>query len=98
MAETVVLNSASEITKKDVEDKVVVVQSVEPEMTEHLENAAGIVTVEGGLTSHGAIIGLNLDLPTIVGATDAFGVLEDGMVVTIDAEQNCIFSGHANVL
>ncbi len=98
VSEAVLLDSASDITEKDIEDKIVVVQSVEPEMTEHLEKAAGIVTVEGGLTSHGAIIGLNLDLPTIVGASDAFGVLEDGMVITIDSEQNCIFSGHANVL
>src|SRR5699024_5850408 len=98
VAEAVVLGSASEIKEKDIEDKIVVTQSVEPEMTEHLEKAAGIVTVEGGLTSHGAIVGLNLDLPTIVGASDAFEVLEDGMVITLDAEQNCIFSGHANVL
>lgn len=98
VAEAVVLNSASEIKERDIEDKIVVVQSVEAEMTEYLEKAAGIVTVEGGLTSHGAIVGLNLDLPTIVGASDALEILEDGKMITLDSEQNCIFSGHANVL
>lgn len=98
VAEAVVLNSASEIKERDIEDKIVVVQSVEAEMTEYLEKAAGIVTVEGGLTSHGAIVGLNLDLPTIVGASDALDILEDGKMITLDSEQNCIFSGHANVL
>lgn len=98
VGEAVVVRSVQDIMDKGIEDKIVVTQSVQAEMTEHLEKAAGVVTVEGGLTSHGAIIGLNLDLPTIVGATDALNVLKDGMVITVDSEQNSIFSGHANVL
>ncbi|WP_020007531.1 pyruvate kinase [Salinicoccus albus] len=98
VGEAVVVKSVQDINDKGVEDKIVVTQSVEKEMTEYLEQAAGLVTVEGGLTSHGAIIGLNLNLPTIVGAADALDVLEDGMVVTVDSEQNSVFSGHANVL
>ena len=56
------------------------------------------MTVEGGLTSQGAIVGLNLELPTIVGAKEALEVLEDGMLVTIDSEQSVVYSGHAHVL
>ncbi|CAM4163260.1 pyruvate kinase [Lacicoccus alkaliphilus] len=98
VGEVVAARDFEELKSKDLKDKIVVLQSVEPEMTALLEEAAGLVTVEGGLTSHGAIIGLNLGVPTIVGAAKAFELLEDGELVTIDAEQHSIYSGHANVL
>lgn len=98
VGEVVRARDFEELKSKDLKDKIVVLQSVEPEMTGLLEEAAGLVTVEGGLTSHGAIIGLNLALPTIVGAAEAFELLEDDELVTIDAEQHSIYSGHANVL
>lgn len=98
VGEVAVIRSASEMADQDLAGKVVVVQSVDSDMTPYLEKAAGLVTVEGGLTSHGAIVGLNLDLPTIVGAADALDVLQEGMIITVDAEQNSVFSGHANVL
>lgn len=98
VAEAVVVHSAKDLKDKNVEGKIVVVQSVEPEYTESLDKAAGLVTVEGGLTSHGAIVGLNIGLPTIVGAENALDVITDGMLVTIDSEQGAIYNGHANVL
>jgi pyruvate kinase len=98
VGEVLMVDGADDLFKKDLEGKVIVVQSVDADMTPYLEKAAGLVTVEGGLTSHGAIVGLNLNLPTIVGAKDALEVLEEGMTITVDSEQNCIFSGHANVL
>lgn len=98
VAEAVLIRSAKDLKEKEVEGKIVVVQSVEPEYTESLESAAGLVTVEGGLTSQGAIIGLNIGLPTIVGAKDALDVIQDDMLITIDAEQGSIYDGHANVL
>lgn len=98
VAEAVLIRSAKDLKEKEVEGKIVVVQSVEPEYTESLESAAGLVTAEGGLTSQGAIIGLNIGLPTIVGAKDALDVIQDDMLITIDAEQGSIYDGHANVL
>ncbi|MFB9859739.1 pyruvate kinase [Salinicoccus siamensis] len=98
VGEVMFVDSAEALKDKDLEGKIIVTQSVDADMTPYLEEAAGLVTVEGGLTSHGAIVGLNLDLPTIVGASAAYEVLEEGTVVTVDSEQNCIFDGHANVL
>ncbi|WP_026866860.1 pyruvate kinase [Jeotgalicoccus marinus] len=98
VGEVVTARNFSELEKKDTTDKIVVVQSVDALMTPLLIKAAGLVTIEGGLTSQGAIVGLNLELPTIVGATDAFDVLQDGMLVTLDSEQSVVYSGHAHVL
>lgn len=98
VGEIVTAKNYNELEKKDTTDKIVVVQSVDALMTPLLIKAAGLVTVEGGLTSQGAIVGLNLELPTIVGASEAFDVLQDGMLVTIDSEQSVVYSGHAHVL
>ena len=98
VGEVVTARNFSELEKKDTTDKIVVVQSVDALMTPLLIKAAGLVTIEGGLTSQGAIVGLNLELPTIVGATDAFDVLQDKMLVTLDSEQSVVYSGHAHVL
>lgn len=98
VAEAVLIHSAKDLKEKNVEGKIVVVTSVEPEYTSSIEKAAGLVTVEGGLTSHGAIVGLNVGLPTIVGATNALDVIQDDMLITLDSEQGSIYNGHANVL
>ncbi|SDJ64400.1 pyruvate kinase [Jeotgalicoccus aerolatus] len=98
VGEVVTAKNYNELQDKDTKDKIVVVQSVDALMTPLLIKAAGLVTVEGGLTSQGAIVGLNLELPTIVGAKEALEVLEDGMLVTIDSEQSVVYSGHAHVL
>lgn len=98
VGEIVTARNYNELQDKDTTDKIVVVQSVDALMTPLLIKAAGLITVEGGLTSQGAIVGLNLELPTIVGAKDAFEVLKDDMLVTIDSEQSVVYSGHAHVL
>ena len=96
--EVVLAKTYEELTKVDTTDKIVVLEKVDGMMTPLLVKAAGLITVEGGLTSPGAIIGLNLDLTTIVGAKDAFEVLKPGMNVTVDSEQHVVYSGHADVL
>lgn len=96
--EVVTARNYNELAEKDTTDKIVVVQSVDALMTPLLIKAAGLITVEGGLTSQGAIVGLNLELPTIVGAKEALEVLKDNMLVTIDSEQSVVYSGHAHVL
>lgn len=98
VGEVIIINSAQDLVENPIVNKVVVVQSVTEEMTPHLSDAAALITVEGGLTSSGAIVGLNLELPTIVGATHALTMLKDGMTVTVDSAQNNVFNGHAKVL
>lgn len=96
--EVVMAKSYDELAKIDTTGKIVLLEKVDGIMTPHLVKAAGLITVEGGLTSPGAIVGLNLELPTIVGATDAFEILKPGMKVTVDSEQHVVYSGHADVL
>lgn len=63
-----------------------------------LEKAAGLVTEEGGLTSHGAIVAINLGKPAIVGVENALEILKNGEMITVDAIRGLIYRGEANVL
>ena len=77
---------------------IIVANSTDRDMMRFIEKASAIVTEHGGLTSHGAIVGLNFEVPTIVGASDATSILEDGKVVTIDSATGQIYEGEAKVL
>ncbi len=63
-----------------------------------LERAAAIITEEGGLTSHAAIVGLNLGIPVIVGVEQAVAILRQVSVITVDPLRGLIYSGNAKVL
>ena len=53
---------------------------------------------EGGLTSHAAIVGLSLELPTIIGAADATLKIKDNETITVDAASGLVYSGCVKAL
>jgi pyruvate kinase len=63
-----------------------------------INKCAGIITEEGGLTSHAAVVGLSLGIPVIVGVPDATNLIKNNYDITIDAESGMIYHGHASVL
>lgn len=77
---------------------VLVTTSTDRDVMDALKRASAIITEEGGLTSHAAVVGLNLDIPVIVGVKDATTLLENGQIITVDAEHGDIYDGHAKVL
>ncbi len=81
-----------------VKDDIIVAYSTDIEYIPALEKAGAIVTEADGLTSHAAIVGLNLGLPTIVGLKDEISALEDGMMITVDASRGVIYRGISRVL
>ncbi len=77
---------------------IIVSSYTDKHMIEYIKRSSGIITEEGGLTSHAAIVGLNLEKPTIVGAKDALSVLENGGKVTVDSTTGLVYKGEARVL
>jgi pyruvate kinase len=63
-----------------------------------LEKAAALITEEGGLTSHGAIVAINLGIPAVVGVENATKSIQNGEMITVDAVRGLIYRGRANVL
>nr|WP_216369407.1 pyruvate kinase [Brevibacillus sp. MCWH] len=94
----VVARSAKEALEKMQEGSILVTIGTESDMIGAFEKAGAVITEEGGLTSHAAIVGLNLNVPVIVGVTRATELLKDGQIVTVDSERGHIYTGHARVL
>ncbi|MPN43763.1 Pyruvate kinase [bioreactor metagenome] len=68
------------------------------DMNPYIEKAGAIVTEDGGMTSHAAIVGLNLDKPVVVSASKILETVKDGEVVTVDASRGVIYRGSSRVL
>lgn len=94
----VIGNSEDELLSKFEDGDVLVTRATYKDMVKFIERASAVVAEEGGLTSHCAIVGLNLNKPTIVGALDATSLLKDGEIVTVDAITGQIYKGEARVL
>ncbi len=80
------------------EGQVLVAHSTSSSYLPAIKKAAALVTEEGGLTSHGAIVAINLGRPAIVGVDNALELIKDGEMVTVDAIRGLIYRGKANVL
>jgi pyruvate,water dikinase len=75
------------------EGDIIVAEMTTPDMVPAMKRAAGIVTDEGGMTSHAAIVSRELGVPAVVGAENASEQLDDGQVITIDGEKGTIEIG-----
>lgn len=94
----VVANSKDELEKKFKEEDILVCTSTDRDMMDYIERASALITEQGGLTSHAAIVGLNLNIPTVVGVSEATEILKDGDIITVDSITGSIYRGEAKVL
>ncbi|MFD1643159.1 phosphoenolpyruvate synthase [Halohasta litorea] len=86
------------ITKLDhldqvTEGDVLVSTMTTPDMVPAMQRAAAIVTDEGGMTSHSAIVSREMGVPAIVGTRTATDVLKPGQQVTVDGEMGTVTEG-----
>lgn len=69
---------------------ILVSSMTRPEMVPAMKLAAAIITDEGGITSHAAIISRELKIPCIIGTKIATQILNDGDEVEVDANKGTI--------
>jgi pyruvate kinase len=94
----VVGTTFEELKGKMRDGDVIVALATDRDIVPLMEKASAIITEEGGITSHAAIVGLHLGIPVIVGVKDATRIFRDGEVVTVDPKQGIIYKGRAQVL
>ncbi len=70
--------------------EILVSVSTSPIYLPLMRKAGAIVTDEGGLTSHAAILARELKKPTVIGTKIATKVLKDGDVVEVDANKGIV--------
>lgn len=90
-------SSSAEALEKMTKGAVLVVKSTDREYIPAMKLASAIIAEEGGLTSHAAIVSLELGIPCVVNAKDALTLLRDGMIVTVDGYRGIIYSGRVKL-
>ncbi|WP_281069800.1 phosphoenolpyruvate synthase [Methanofollis sp. W23] len=76
---------------------ILVARMTNPDMVPAMRKVSGIITDEGGMTCHAAIVSRELGTPAVVGTKTATKTLKDGQMVTIDGEKGLVFEGAAAV-
>ncbi|PWI58053.1 pyruvate kinase [Sulfoacidibacillus thermotolerans] len=94
----VVAKKAEEILQRVKEGDVLVTVMTDRDMMPAFERASAVITEEGGLTSHAAVVGLSLGIPVIVGAAGVTQVVSDGEIITVDTARGFIYRGKTQVL
>jgi len=70
---------------------ILVVPAITPDWLPLLEQAVGIVTAQGGVTSHAAILSRELGIPAVVNVADATLVIPNGERLLIDGDRGEVY-------
>ena len=92
-ARACVAKNAKELEENFNDGDIIVTIGVYKDMLPYIQKSSGIITVEGGLTSQGAIVGINYHLATVVGAGEAMNSIKTGDIISIDATTGEIYEG-----
>ncbi len=69
---------------------ILVTSMTRPEFVPIMKKAGAVVTNEGGITCHAAIVSRELNIPCIIGTKIATQVLKDGDMVEVDADNGVV--------
>ena len=87
-----IIKGLSELQKINKGD-IMVTKMTTPDMVPAMKRASGIITDEGGITCHAAIVSRELGIPAVVGTEKATQILKDEEVVTVDASHGYVYAG-----
>jgi pyruvate,water dikinase len=76
--------SSEEIDEYDEDTVIAIDGRIDPKYIVQLGGVAGILTRQGGMTSHGVVIARELDIPCVCGVQDRMDQLEEGMSLWIN--------------
>lgn len=72
---------------------IMVTKMTMPDMVPGMKRAGAIVTDEGGMACHAAIVSRELGCPAVVGTKKATTILKDGMEITVDGGKGMVYEG-----
>lgn len=73
-----------------VRGEILVASQTRPEYLPLMKKALCIITDEGGITSHAAVVSREMGIPCIIGTRVATQVLKDGDMVEVDADKGIV--------
>ncbi|MEM3521893.1 MAG: phosphoenolpyruvate synthase [Candidatus Bathyarchaeia archaeon] len=75
------------------ENDILVTKMTNPDWVPYMKIAGSIVTDEGGMTCHAAIVSRELGIPCIVGTKEATKTMVSGKEYTVDAKSGIVYEG-----
>jgi pyruvate,water dikinase len=76
---------------------IMVTKMTMPDMVPGMRRAGAIVTDEGGMACHAAIVSRELGCPAVVGTKKATQALKEGMTITVDGGKGRVYEGSVAV-
>jgi len=87
-----IIKNLSDLGKVQKGD-VLVTEMTNPDMVVSMQRACAIVTDEGGLTSHAAIVSREMGVPAVVGTKEATSKLKEEEIITVDGFDGKVYLG-----
>ncbi|MFA5176129.1 MAG: phosphoenolpyruvate synthase [Candidatus Nanoarchaeia archaeon] len=75
---------------------ILVTKMTNPDYVVSMQKAAAIVTDEGGLTAHAAIVSREMGIPCVVGTIDATVKLKENDFITVDGTNGKVYKGKSD--
>ncbi len=72
---------------------ILVTSMTNPDMVVSMQKSSAIITDEGGLTAHAAIVSREMGIPAVVGTREATTKLKDGEIITVNGSSGKIYQG-----
>ncbi|WP_018658644.1 pyruvate kinase [Allofustis seminis] len=94
----IVAHSAEEANENMIEGHILVAPTTDKDYLPAIEKASAIITEQGGLTSHAAVVGIAMGIPVIVNAKGVTKVIESNELITVDSRRGNVYQGSTTTL
>ena len=93
-AKAIVVNELNDLVNFFKNGNIIVSKFTNKEMMPYIKRSGGLVTEKAGYTSHGAVVGVSLAIPTIVGAKNITEKIKTGDIISINSTDGTISQGN----
>jgi pyruvate, water dikinase len=76
---------------EDSAEIILVTSNITPDWLSYVKQASGLITEQGGMTSHGALVARELGIPAVVGAANATQLIQTGDIVLLDGDRGEVY-------
>lgn len=85
-----VCETPEEVARAFTDGDILVLKQTTNAILPQIRQAGGLILEDPDPNGHGAVAGMSLDLPVLIGADNATKILKSGAVVTLDAERGVV--------
>lgn len=85
-----VINNVNEKIREFAAGSILVAPAITPDWIPWISIASGVISEQGGMTSHGAILARELGIPAVIGIPDITKMLHTGDLVLLDGDQGMV--------